>query len=79
MDRIIAELNEVQKQIDRYKCGPAICDDETTLDLMEVAAERLLAEVTYFKAKRTAKEKISRIKNATKAKAQKQAGERLKG
>jgi len=71
MDRIIKEVAEVQKQINNYKCGPELCDDETTLDLLEVAAERLLAEVLYFKAQKTAKEKIARIKTANAVRAKK--------
>ena len=72
MDRIITEVAEVQKQIDRYQRGNELGDDETILELLTIAAERLLAEVVYFKAQRTAKEKIARIKIANEIRAKKE-------
>ena len=69
MKRIITEVAEVQKQIDRYQSGNELGDD---LELLTIAAERLLAEVAYFKARRTAKEKIARIKIANEIRAKKE-------
>jgi len=63
MDKIIREISEAQKQVDFYKCGQAICDDENTLSLLELAAERLLYEIALFKVKKKIKEKIIHIKH----------------
>lgn len=63
MDKIIQEVSEIQKQINKYKFGPLFFNnDENTLGLLEIAAERLLIEIILFKAKRNAKEKTKELK-----------------
>lgn len=66
MDRILVEIEEIEKRIGNYQQGPVYHNEEIELDLLEVAAERLLAEIVYFKAKKTAKERTARIKIAAK-------------
>ena len=72
MERIKSQLQEVQEQVNNYARGLVYYDEDATLEIMEAAAERLLAEITYFKAKKTAKEKIARIKIANEIRAKKE-------
>jgi hypothetical protein len=71
MEKIEKEISEIKSLVEKYKCGTEICNDELTLDLLRLSSEKLLFEIAYFMAKRTAKEKIIIIKNSATVRATK--------
>ncbi len=62
MEKIVSELNHAQNHLDNYRQGPDVQNYENTLDLLELAAERLIYEIAYFRAKKATNEKVRRLK-----------------
>ena len=72
MEKVIAEVQEIQYLISSYKCGPDVCDYDKTLVLLEIAAEKLLMELAYFRTTKVIKEKIRNLKITGQRKAKKE-------
>ncbi len=70
MERIIREIEKIQQRITAYQTLDII-DFELNFEIMESDAERLLAEIVYFRAKNKARDKILKIKIANQIRANK--------
>lgn len=72
MEKIIKEVEEIQYLMSSYRCGPDVCDYDKTLVLLEIAAEKLLMELAYFRTTKVIKEKIRNLKITGQRKAKKE-------
>jgi hypothetical protein len=61
MERIESILKGIGEWIARYRNGSDFRDDETILDNLENAAENLLLEIKYFRARKNGDEKIREV------------------